>query len=106
MYFFSEPATDGRKCWPSTSPEAAAERADFKLTDASPPHAAPLTPEEQEFLVRFFRRALGLHAKGVVSPESVLDYLQLVTDALDPELPGSFSAIRTALEDAWRQADG
>lgn len=56
--------------------------------------------------MRFFRRALGLHAKGVVSPESVLDYLQLVTDALDQELPGSFSAIRTALEDAWRQADG
>jgi len=54
----------------------------------------------------FFRRALNLHARGAVSPESVLDYLQLVTDALDPESPESFAAIRSALEDAWRQADG
>lgn len=76
------------------------------MTDNPPPHTAQLTPDEQKFLVRFFRRSLNLHARGVVSPESVLDYLLLVTDALDPERPESFAAIRTALEDAWRQADG
>lgn len=78
----------------------------MKMTDTTPPSAAALTSDEQDFLVRFFRRALDLHARGGVSPESVLDYLQLVTDALDPEAPGSFAAIRSALEDAWRQADG
>lgn len=76
------------------------------MTDSPPAHPAALTTDEQDFLVRFFRRALNLHARGVVSPESVLDYLQLVTDALDPELPQSFAAVRSALEDAWRQADG
>jgi len=76
------------------------------MTDPFPPNAVHLTPDEQEFLVRFFRRALNLHARGVVSSESILDYLQLVTDALDPERTESFAAIRNALEDAWRQADG
>lgn len=56
--------------------------------------------------MRFFRRALDLHARGIVSPESVVDYLRLVTDALDPEQPQSFAAPSSALEDAWRQADG
>jgi hypothetical protein len=77
-----------------------------KMTDTPAPYTAHLTPDEQEFLAHFFRRALNLHARGAVSPESVLDYLQLVTDALDPESPECFAAIRTALEDAWRQADG
>lgn len=76
------------------------------MTDMPSAHAAALTADEQDFLLWFFRRALNLHARGVVSPESVLNYLQLVTDALDPELPQSFTAIRSALEDAWRQADG
>lgn len=76
------------------------------MTEQSRSAPSTLTPEELGFLVRFFRRALDLHAKGMVSPESVLDYLRLVTDALDPELPGSIGALRCALEDAWRQADG
>ena len=76
------------------------------MNETFPPYAAALTPDEQDFLVRFFRRALDLQTRGVVSPESVLDYLQLVTDALDTKTPGSFAAIRSALEDAWRQADG
>jgi len=76
------------------------------MKDTPGPCATHLTLSEQEFLMRFFRRALDLHARGIVSPESVLDYLRLVTDALDPEQPQSFAAISSALEDAWRQADG
>lgn len=76
------------------------------MTDMPSAQAAALTADEQDFMLRFFRRALNLHARGVVSAESVLDYLQLVTDALDPELPQSFTSIRSAMEDAWRQADG
>jgi hypothetical protein len=65
-----------------------------------------LTSGELDLLIRFFRRAMYLHDKGAVSPESVLDYLRIVTDALDPEQPGSIAALRGALEDAWRQSDG
>lgn len=65
-----------------------------------------LTSEELDLLIRFFRRAIDLHDRGAVSPESVIDYLRLVTDALDPQLPGSIAALGSALEDAWREADG
>jgi hypothetical protein len=65
-----------------------------------------LTPEELDLLVRFFRRAMRLYEIGVVSPEAVLEYLKLVTDAMDPQQPGSVAALRSALEDAWREADG
>lgn len=65
-----------------------------------------LTPDERDLLVRFFRRALRLYETGVVDPEAVLEYLKLVTDAMDPDHPGSVVALRGALEDAWREADG
>lgn len=57
-------------------------------------------------LVRFFRRAVRLYEAGVVSPEAVMEYLKLVTDAIDPQMPGSITALSGALEDAWREADG
>lgn len=70
-------------------------------------YGAPfMPPEERDLLVRFFRRALRLYETGVISPEAVLEYLKLVTDAIDPQHPGSVATIRSALEDAWREADG
>lgn len=74
---------------------------------ADEPHGAlSLTPEELDLLIRFFRRALRLHETGVISPEAVLEYLKLATDAIDPHHPGSLAALRSALDDAWRQSDG
>jgi len=71
-----------------------------------PAHDTSLTVEEQAVLVRFFRRALNLDDVGAVTPESVLDYLRVVTDAIDPEEPGSIAELRSTLEDAWRPSDG
>ncbi len=71
-----------------------------------PAHDTSLTVEEQAVLVRFFRRALNLYDVGAVTPESVLDYLRVVTDAIDPEEPGSIAELRSTLEDAWRPSDG
>lgn len=71
-----------------------------------PARDVSLTVEEQAVLVRFFRRALNLYDVGVVTPESVLDYLRVVTEAIDPEKPGSIAELRSTLDDAWRQADG
>jgi hypothetical protein len=68
--------------------------------------ALTLTPDDLDLLVRFFRRALRLHETGVISSEAVLEYLKLVTDAIDPQHSGSMDAIRSALADAWREADG
>jgi len=76
------------------------------MTADEPYEARTLTSEELDLLLRFFRRALRLYETGVISPEAVLDYLKLVTDAIDPQHPGSVAAIRSALEDAWREADG
>ena len=76
------------------------------MTADEPPRALSLTPEERDLLVRFFRRALRLHETGGVGAEAVLEYLKLVTDAIDPEHRGSVAALRSALEDAWREADG
>ena len=71
-----------------------------------PTRDAGLTVEEEAVLVRFFRRALTLYGAGAVTPESVLDYLRVVTDAIDPEKPGSIAELRSTLEDAWRSSDG
>jgi hypothetical protein len=76
-----------------------------KTTDESV-RTLTLTPDDLDLLVRFFRRALRLHETGVISSESVLEYLKLVTDAIDPQHAGSMDDIRSALEDAWREADG
>ena len=76
------------------------------MTADEPYEARTLTSEELDLLLRFFRRALRLYETGVISPEAVLDYLKLVTDAIDPQHPGSVAAIRSALEDAWREAEG
>lgn len=76
------------------------------MTAAEPYGALSLTPEELDLLVRFFRRALRLHETGVISPEAILEYLKLVTDAIDPQHPGSVAGLRGALEDAWRHSDG
>lgn len=76
------------------------------MTEHQPPSEMTLTSDERDLLIRFFRRALHLYERGVVSPEAVLEYVKLVTDAIDPSEPGSFAALRGALEDAWRQADG
>ncbi len=71
-----------------------------------PARDAGLSVEEEAVLVRFFRRALTLYEAGAVTPESVLDYLRVVTDAIDPEEPGSIAELRSTLEDAWRSSDG
>lgn len=71
-----------------------------------PSGALSLTPEELDLLVRFFRRALRLYETGGIGSEAVVEYLKLVTDAMDPQQPGSVAALRSALEDAWRQSDG
>jgi hypothetical protein len=76
------------------------------MSDDEPAQEASLTVEEQTILVRFFRRALNLYDVGAVTPESVLDYLRVVTDAIDPEEPGSIEGLRNTLEDAWRPSDG
>lgn len=76
------------------------------MAESEPSRDFSLTPEELVLLVRFFRRALRLYETGVISPEAVLEYLKLVTDAMDPQHPGSVIALRSALEDAWREADG
>jgi hypothetical protein len=76
------------------------------MTADEPNGAFALTTEERDVLVRFFRRSLRLYETGVISPEAVLEYLKLVTDAIDPQHPGSVAALRSALEDAWREADG
>lgn len=65
-----------------------------------------LSREERDLLVRFFRRALDLYDRGAITSESVLDYLRVVVDALDPEHPGSLDSVKGALNDAWREADG
>lgn len=76
------------------------------MSDDERAQEASLTIEEQTILVRFFRRALNLYDVGAVTPESVLDYLRVVTDAIDPEEPGSIAELRNTLEDAWRPSDG
>lgn len=76
------------------------------MTEEPSPTDPLLSSEERDLLVRFFRRALDLYGRGAVTAESVLDYLRVVVDALDPEHPGSLASVRGALEDAWREADG
>lgn len=63
-----------------------------------------LTPEELVLLVLCFRRALRLYETCVISSEAVFEFIELVTDAMDPQQPSSVAALRSTLEYAWRDA--
>lgn len=62
-----------------------------------------LTSDNSETLKRFYERLLDLHAAGVVSDESALEYLMRTVTTVDLQDRAEIEELRMVLEDAWRE---
>jgi hypothetical protein len=69
------------------------------------PTMGVLNCDDREFLGRFFDRLLGLHAYGVVTTESAMEYLARIVEEVDLQTPEAIVQMRTVLADAWRDDD-
>ena len=64
-----------------------------------------LNPDDRVFLDRFFERTLELHAAGLATTESAVDYLARIAQAIDEHDAGAIRDMRRVLEEAWREDD-
>jgi hypothetical protein len=64
-----------------------------------------LSDDDTLALEQFFERLLQLHANGVVTTESALEYLVAVTRAIDVQDRLAVRSLRFTLEEAWREED-
>ncbi len=64
-----------------------------------------LSQDDQAFFDRFFVRALQLHASGVVTTESAVDYLSRAIGAVDRQTPAALAEVRAVLDQAWLEAN-
>jgi hypothetical protein len=66
---------------------------------------AMLSDSDRDFLGRFFERTLELHAAGLATTESAVDYLTRVVAAVDEHDAGAIRGMRAILEEAWAEDD-